>query len=72
MPWTDVGSRRTSRLALDEVAGQTLNLVKLTRELLREHHRGHVQRTGKLECPVCVDAGPKIERARSTAGGLLW
>jgi hypothetical protein len=73
MAWNDFSSRRVSRRGMDQGAGLTLDLVETTRALLLDHAREHPKRNnGRLECPVCIDAGRRIEAARDHAAGLLW
>lgn len=71
-PFAYRSTRRVLKAAADQIADLTLRLAGSARELLLEHVRDHVKRTGKLECPTCRKAGELICHADDAARGLLW
>lgn len=71
-PFSYRSTRRVLKAAADQIADLTLRLVDSARELLLEHARDHVKRTGALECPTCKTAGQIILHADDAARGLLW
>lgn len=72
MPWADKTSPRTPRHVIENVASRTAELVHATRDLLLEHARDHVKRTGGIECPACIKVGFLLPAASEAVRPLIW
>lgn len=63
-------SRRVPRAAAEQATAAMHKIRRSARELLLEHARDHVKRTGgRLDCPLCVKATEAVRHVDEVLAG---